>query len=83
MGLCWHVERQWLFDWFFTGLKQQRVRRVNTNANMYPQSIGDVMQPTLSANSPQNSGNTNDSGQVFMGVSSPQPWKWTVMNEEK
>lgn len=56
---------------------------VNTNANMYPQSIGDVMQPTLSANSPQNSGNTNDSGQVFMGVSSPQPWKWTVMNEEK
>ena len=59
----------------------------NVNANIYAtQSIGDVMQqqPTLSPNAPPNSDNSNsNAGQVFMGVGSPQPWRFTVMNEEK
>jgi hypothetical protein len=61
----------------------------NMNANMYPtQSIDGLMgqqqQPTLSPSAPPNSDNSNNNaGQVFMGVSSPQPWRFTVMNEEK
>jgi hypothetical protein len=60
------------------------------NSNIYPtQGIGDVMQPTLSANTPQAGGNAeNNAGEVFMGVGSPLPggvpgWKWTVMNDQK
>lgn len=64
----------------------------NMNANMYPtQSIGGLMQQqqqqqqqTLSPNGPPSSDNSNNNaGQVFMGGSSPQPWRFTVMNEEK
>lgn len=64
----------------------------NMSASMYPkQSIGGLMQqqeqqqqPTLSPNAPPNNDSSNNNaGQVFMGVSSPQPWRFTVMNEEK
>jgi hypothetical protein len=64
------------------------------HSSFYTQNIESVMGasksdqgPTLSANSP---GNNNDqsAGEVFMGVSSPQPggipgWKWTLVNDKK
>lgn len=44
--------------------------------------------PNLTLNSTSPSNNENDSGEVFMGVSTPQPggipsWKWTVMSDKK
>ncbi|KIW48321.1 uncharacterized protein PV06_00923 [Exophiala oligosperma] len=44
--------------------------------------------PNLTVNSTSPSNNENDSGEVFMGVSTPQPggipsWKWTVMSDKK
>jgi hypothetical protein len=58
----------------------------NVNANLFAgQNINEVMQqPTLSASTSQNNDESNsNAGQVFMGVSSPPPWRFTVMNEEK
>lgn len=67
--------------------------------NFYSQNIGGVLSgapetgksdsqgPTLSATAPNATGGENG-GEVFMGVSSPQPggvpsWKWTVMSDKK